>query len=192
MKIIVVRDKILIRRIYLEVYVVELRDAILKRRSIRRFKSKEIPKDVLETIAKFSLLAPSGRNSKPVKLYIVTNKEIIKKIEQSRPGAFAFLETAPALFVVSADKESGTWICDASIVATYIQLLAVDFGLGSCWGHAYDRVYEGKRVDERIKEILGIPANENILCVIGIGYPDEEKKEHSLNELDNKKIILFD
>ncbi len=168
----------------------ELRDVILKRRSIRKFKNKEIPKDVLETIAKFSLLAPSGRNSKPVKLYIVTNKEIIKKIEQSRPGAFEFLQTAPALFVVSADKESGTWTCDASIVATYIQLLAVDFGLGSCWGHAYDRVHEGKRVDERINEVLGISGNNNVLCVIGIGYPDEEKKGHILDEVEVKKIFF--
>ncbi len=170
----------------------ELRDVILKRRSIRKFKETDVPKDILETIAKYSLIAPSGRNGKPVKLYIVTNKELIKKIEQARPGAFAFLQTAPALFVVSADKESGTCMCDASIVATYIQLLAVDFELGSCWGHAYDRVHEGKRVDEKIKEILGIPANENVLCVIGIGYPDEEKKEHSINELHSEKIIFVD
>jgi len=53
----------------------ELKDVILKRRSIRKFKEKEVSPETLAEIAKYALLAPSGRNSKPVDLVIVTEKD---------------------------------------------------------------------------------------------------------------------
>uniref|UniRef100_A0A7C5RJ53 Nitroreductase n=1 Tax=Fervidobacterium thailandense TaxID=1008305 RepID=A0A7C5RJ53_9BACT len=166
----------------------ELKDVIFKRRSIRKFKNKEVPKETLIDIVKHALLAPSGRNSRPVELVIVTDKELIAKIQSTRPGAFGFLQTAPVCIVVTANKESSTWQEDASIVATYIQLLAVDYGLASCWGHAYNRSHEGKAVDIEIKNLVRIPENYNVLCVIGLGYPDEVKEPHNLTEVEERKI----
>ncbi|ODN30472.1 nitroreductase family protein [Fervidobacterium thailandense] len=166
----------------------EFRDVILKRRSIRKFKSVQVEKETLSEIVKYALLAPSGRNSRPVELVLVTNRELISKIKDTRPGAFAFLETAPVCIVVAANSDSSTWQEDASIVATYIQLLAVDYGLGSCWGHAYNRSHEGRAVDLEIKKLVGIPENYNVLCVIGLGYPDEVKEPHKLTEVEERKI----
>ncbi|QIV78043.1 nitroreductase family protein [Fervidobacterium pennivorans] len=168
----------------------ELKDVILKRRSIRKFKEKEVSPETLAEIAKYALLAPSGRNSKPVDLVIVTEKDKIERIRKAREGAFSFLKTAPACIVVTANETSSTWMSDASIVATYIQLLCVDYGLGSCWGHAHDRFQDGVSVEGKIKEIVGIPDGYRVLCVIGIGYPGEEKDAYTLKEVDNNKIHL--
>lgn len=166
----------------------DILELIEKRRSIRNFLERPVPEDALEKILKYSLLAPSGRNLKPVELVLVKDKSKIEQIMKAREGAFSFLKTAPVCIVVSANKESGTWLSDASIVATYIQLLAVNFGLGSCWGHAHDRYYNEKSVEEEIKRLLGIPENFGVLCVIGLGYPNEDKPAHSLSEVDEKKI----
>ena len=43
---------------------------MLERHSVRKFTSKEIPKDVLNDIISTSLLSPSWTNSQPWKLYI--------------------------------------------------------------------------------------------------------------------------
>jgi len=168
----------------------ELKDVILKRRSIRRFKDKEVSPETLLEIARYALLAPSGRNSKPVDLIIVTEKDKIEHIMKAREGAFSFLKTAPACIVVTANEASSTWMSDASIVAAYIQLLCVDYGLGSCWGHAHDRFQDGVSVEGKIKELVGIPDGYRVLCVIGIGYPDEEKDAHTLKDVDNNKIHI--
>lgn len=166
----------------------DILEIIQKRRSIRLFKDMPVSDEVLENIARYALLAPSGRNSKPVELVIVRDKYTIKKIMKAREGAFSFLSTAPACIVVTAREDSSTWMSDASIVATYIQLLVVNFGLGSCWGHAHDRYHDNLSVEDEIKKILNIPEGYRVLCVIGIGYPNEEKQPHSLDEVEMEKI----
>lgn len=166
----------------------ELKEIILRRRSIRKFKAQEVSLDILNEITKYSLLAPSGRNSKPVELVIITDKNKIREIKKAREGAFSFLESAPACIVVTADEASSTWLSDASIVAAYIQLLCVDYGLGSCWGHAFERYQDGISVEESIKSLLSIPINYRVLCVIGVGYPDEIKDGHSLEEVNTAKL----
>lgn len=166
----------------------EITDVIKKRRSIRKFSSKQVDKEILENILIYSLLAPSGRNSKPVDLVVVKDALKIQEIMKIREGAFSFLKSAPVCIVVCGSKQSDTWISDASIVATYVQLLATNYGLGSCWGHAHDRYYNEKNVEEEIKNILGIPKDYRVLCVIGIGYPDETKAEHSPLEVSKEKI----
>lgn len=168
----------------------EIIDVIKKRRSIRKFTNKKVDEEILENILTYSLLAPSGRNSKPVDLVVVRDSSKISKIMKTREGAFSFLESAPVCIVVCANEQSNTWISDASIVAAYIQLLATNYGLGSCWGHAHDRYYNDKSVEEEIKNILGIPKEYRVLCVIGIGYSDEVKAEHTIFEVSKEKIHL--
>lgn len=166
----------------------DILEIIEKRRSIRIFSEKSIPEDILEKILKYSLLAPSGRNLKPVELILVKDNEKIHQIMKTREGAFSFLKTAPVCIVVAGNKESGTWLSDGSIVASYIQLLAVNFGLSSCWGHAHERYHNEKSVEEEIKKLLDIPEKFGILCVIGLGYPNENKSFHMLSEVDERKI----
>ncbi|MGC8820406.1 MAG: nitroreductase family protein [Fervidobacterium sp.] len=166
----------------------ELLDVITKRRSIRIFDNKSVPHDIVEKIVNHSLMAPSGRNLKPTEIIVVQNKSTIEKIMKTREGAFSFLRTAPICIVVTAKEESNTWISDASIVATYIQLLAVNYGLGSCWGHVYERYHNGTSVEEEIRNLLKIPSAYRILCVIGLGYPAEQKSPHSLEEVQQDKI----
>ncbi len=166
----------------------DILEIIQKRRSIRLFDEMPVSEEILENIAKYALLAPSGRNLRPVELVIVQDKNKIKKIMKTREEAFSFLNTAPACIVVAANEDSSTWLSDASIVAAYIQLLAVNFGLGSCWGHVHDRYYNNLSVEGKVKEILNIPDGFRVLCIIGIGYPNEEKQSHSLDDVETKRI----
>lgn len=166
----------------------DLVEIIKKRRSIRKFKNVQVDDEVLKDIITYSLLAPSGRNSKPVDLVVVRDRSKIHEVMRTRETAFSFLESAPVCIVICANEESSTWSSDASIVAAYIQLLATNYGLGSCWGHAHDRFYNDKSVEEEIKRILSIPKKYRVLCVIGLGYPDEVKLEHSPEEVSKEKI----
>lgn len=166
----------------------ELIDIIEKRRSIRDFKEIPVPDEILEKILGYALLAPSGRNAKPVDLVVLKDKETITKVMNARTNNFGFLKTAPICIVITADEESSTWYADASIVASYIQLLAVNYGLGSCWGQVHGRYFNDKSVEDEIKRILSIPSNFRVLSIISLGYPNEEKAPHSLDEVNKSKI----
>lgn len=159
----------------------EFMDIIRRRRSIRRFKTDSVSRKIINEIIKSAMFAPSAMNRKPVHLLIIENKETIRKIKKLRESAFKFLETAPLAIVTVIDNVE-TWESDGAIVSTFIQLTCVDLGLGSCWGHI------AGIVEDEVKKLLNIPENYRVLCVIGIGYPDEEKAFHDENEIDKSRI----
>lgn len=161
----------------------------LNRRSVRKFKNIEVEEEKINRILEIALTAPSGRNKKPWDIIVLNNKELINKIADARPEAISFLKNAPLAMVVVMDLESGTAIADGAIIASYIQLAAELEGLKTCWGHAFKKInLKGENVEEKIREVLNIPKNKNILCTIGIGYGDEDKKPHDLNKLPMDKV----
>ena len=78
------------------------KEAIEKRRSIRKFKSDSIPCDHIEEIMDSARLAPSGCNAQPWRFKIVTERESKVQLAQA---AFdqSFIATAPVVIVCCAD-----------------------------------------------------------------------------------------
>ncbi|AIF68745.1 NAD(P)H oxidase [Palaeococcus pacificus DY20341] len=167
----------------------EFFDVVKKRRSIRKFQEKEVPREYIEKILEAAFYSPSSRNRRPWHFVVVDDRALIKALAKTRP-ALRFLETAPLAIVVCGDESiSSAWVFDASIAAEHIQLAAAALGLGACWGHVLDRAHnEKKSAEEYIRELLGIPEHIRILCVIGIGYPAEKKEEHKKDEVMRDRI----
>jgi len=55
---------------------------VLNRRSIRRFREKPIPKDIMEKLLKIGRYSPTGSNSENVSYTVVQDKEIVKAISK--------------------------------------------------------------------------------------------------------------
>ena len=142
-------------------------DVVLSRRSIRRYEQKEIPKDVLDKILDAGRQAPSAANKQPWHFIVVSDLEIKKKLSK---GMFnRFIKNAPFTIVGCAHKDliAGKW----SIVSTTIALqnmvvAAWAMGVGSCWIGDFN---EGK-----VKKLLSIPENWNIVALVSFGYPAEK------------------
>ena len=58
----------------------EVMNAILTRRSIRKFTADPIPAEVLEDLVKAALHAPSGMGKQTWQFTVVTNQEIIHRL----------------------------------------------------------------------------------------------------------------
>jgi nitroreductase len=146
---------------------VSLVEVVLSRRSIRRYEQKEIPKDVLDKILDAGRQAPSAANKQPWHFIVVSDLEIKKKLSK---GMFnRFIKNAPFTIVGCAHKDliAGKW----SIVSTTIALqnmvvAAWAMGVGSCWIGDFN---EGK-----VKKLLSIPENWNIVALVSFGYPAEK------------------
>ncbi len=165
-------------------------DLLMNRRSIRKYKDQEVPKEIIDKIIQGALTSPSGRNKKPWELVVVTDKEILTRLGNARGPASWPMKNAPLGIVVVADPEvTDVWVEDSSIIATVIQLTAQSLGLGSCWLQVRKRLSEdGKEVEKNVKEILNIPENYRVECMISLGYPDEEKTGHNIETLKFDKV----
>ncbi|MBU5425461.1 nitroreductase family protein [Tissierella pigra] len=165
-------------------------DLLMKRRSIRKYKNREIEKEVLDKILQGVLTSPSSKNRRPWELIVVNNRENLIKLGDSRGPASAPIKNAPLAIVVAADSQnSEIWIEDSSIIATVIQIMAESLGLGSCWIQVRERLTpQNESVEDYVKNILNIPEKYNIECMISLGYPDEEKSPHNNETLPYDKV----
>ena len=61
-------------------------DAVIKRRSIRKYKEEEIPACLVEEVLRAGLLAPSSKNRQPWKFIVVTGRSKAEMLEVFRQG----------------------------------------------------------------------------------------------------------
>ena len=65
----------------------ELMDAIRTRRSIRKFTDEAVPAEMVDTILKAAMLAPSAGNQQPWHFIVVTNRAKLDKVPDFHPYA---------------------------------------------------------------------------------------------------------
>ena len=75
----------------------EVKEALLKRRSIRKFKEDLISDEIIEELLHAAMSAPSACNRRPWEFYVVTNKD--KLLELKKASRFARYD-APLAIVV--------------------------------------------------------------------------------------------
>lgn len=164
-------------------------DLLKTRRSIRKYKDKEIEKEKIDTLLKAALLSPSSKGRRPWEFIAVTDKNLLEGLSQSREFGSQFLKGASLAIVVLADKNIDVWVEDASIAATILHLTAHSMGLGSCWVQVHERMHtETETTSDYIKKLLDIPEKYNVECMVSIGYPDEEKKPYEDKDLLYDKL----
>ncbi|NOZ25148.1 MAG: hypothetical protein GXO94_03520 [Nitrospirae bacterium] len=165
---------------------------IRKRRSIRRFQDREVEAGKIDLIIEAALRAPSSRSLNPWEFIVVTDRDLLEGLSRAKEHGSSFLKNAPLGVVVCADPDRcDVWIEDASIASIFIHLAAESLGLGSCWIQIRKRMYDkGNTAEERVAALLNIPENLRVESIIAIGYPDEEKPPHGVEELQYGKVHL--
>jgi len=78
------------------------KEAIERRRSIRKFKDKEIPDEHIVELIKSARLAPSGCNAQPWRFKIVKDDETRQKLAEAAHKQ-SFIAQAPIIIVCCAD-----------------------------------------------------------------------------------------
>ncbi|MGM0379683.1 MAG: nitroreductase family protein [Bacillota bacterium] len=167
-------------------------DDFKSRRSIRKFKDKNIEKSKIDILKKVGLLSPSSKNKKEVEFVFVTNKDNLNKLSKVKPkGGKMIKDSALTIVVLAKFEKSDVWIEDASIATSYLHFACHKLGLGSCWVQIRNRMkdYEKNiKSSSIIKDILNIPEKYNVLSMLAVGYPDEIKNDKILKESDFNRI----
>jgi nitroreductase len=163
---------------------------IKKRRSIRKYEGRPVEEEKLDIIIEAALRAPSSMGRDPWEFIIVNDKKLLEKLSEAKPQGSSFLKDASLGIVVCADKnKNDVWVEDTSIASTHIYLAAESLGLGACWIQLRKRNYsEEVTSGEYVASLLNLPDEMEVLSIIAIGYPAEEKAPHKKENLKYERI----
>lgn len=153
----------------------ETKEAIKKRRSIRKFKSNDVPDEVVnEIIGQAVSYSPSAKNLQPWKFLVIKDEEQKAKIASLCKGK-SFIASAPILVVVLANEEEcyqtnagymRSDLIDSSAAMMILMLAATDAGLATCWIGAFE--------GDKMNAMLGISAPWRVVALTPLGYAAEE------------------
>lgn len=82
----------------------EFKELIEKRRSIRKFSERAVPREVVDRILHETLSAPSARNTRTTRLVVVDDPVLVARMADMRDYGSAFMKGAPA-----GDRRAGRY-----------------------------------------------------------------------------------
>ena len=152
----------------------EAMEAILSRRSIRRYTDKKVSDEVVKELLEAGMSAPSAGNEQPWHFVAITDHKILDEIPKIHPYS-GMLKEAPLAILIcggeSLQKYKGYWVQDCSAATENILIAANAIGLGGVWLGVYPIE---ERVDG-IRKLLGMPEKVIPFALLSIGYPAEQK-----------------
>lgn len=163
-------------------------NAILNRKSIRKYTDMKVSDEIVEELLRSGMAAPSAANEQPWEFIVLRDKEVMRKITEVHPYSKMLLNATVAIIVCGDQSKEifkDFWVQDCSAATENILLAAQDKGLGAVWLGVYPMK---ERVDA-IKELLNLPNSVIPLCIIPVGYPDEQKQP---TDRFNKERIHYD
>ncbi len=164
-------------------------EAIKGRRSIRRYKTDDVPEEKINAVLDAARWAPSWKNTQCSRFVVVRDKDTKLKLADTlggvrggaNPSADA-VKNAPVLIVICAkmgrsgydddrkiatDKGDYWYMFDTGLAAQNLMLAAHAVGLASVPAGLFDA--------PKAAEILGVPADVRVVMLLPLGYPDEER-----------------
>lgn len=154
----------------------EVKGAIKARRSIRKYKRKELPNKVLDRLLEMARAAPSGANRQPWELVVITDRLRLKELVPICKEQ-AFIADCAA-FIVGVDDPQQKWAkVDLAIALDHLSLAAVEEGMGTCWIGAYDPA--------RMAEYVNLPADRTVTVCLALGFPDEFPAARSRKKIED-------
>ncbi|MFP4535474.1 MAG: nitroreductase family protein [Spirochaetaceae bacterium] len=149
-------------------------EAIALRKSVRSWEKKPVEEEKLRRVLESARLAPSAKNRQEWRFLVVTDPEKRSALSDAAGGQ-EFVGEAPVVLVACAETDRREMHCghlaflvDVSIAIDHLTLAAVEEGLGTCWIGHFD--------PERVREILSIPREVEVVELIPLGYPKNPER----------------
>jgi nitroreductase len=141
-------------------------DCIRTRPAIRSFRPESIPPEVVKKVLEAGRQAHSQRNRQPWRFVVIQDRATLQQIGALAPSG-PYIADAPLAIALVIEGAKNPYI-DATRAAECLMLAAWGEGVGSCWVGGLDR--------PKIKELLSIPEEAELVTVIPFGYPTDEEQ----------------
>jgi len=149
-------------------------DAILSRRSIRKYRAGAVDVKVVRELLHAAMTAPSAANQQPWEFVVIEDRKILERIPDCHPYADMVPQAALAILVcgdLRRDVHEGFWVQDCSAATENLLLAITAHGLGGVWLGVHPR----KDRVEGLRKLLGIPEHVVPFALVPVGRPGERK-----------------
>ena len=183
---------------------------VKSRHSVRSFKPKKVPKNILKSLIKDATKAPSSSNDQNWKFYVVSETNVRNKLAKILNKSLnelkdEFDKLSPNLHKIANTFYSNLGNCQ-NIIFAYIpkglkfrdsaiasiscacqnlMLSATNKNLGTCWVGSF------KGFEKEINKLLEIPKNEELVASILIGYPSKNFKPLKRTKKKISDVLTF-
>lgn len=139
--------------------------AILERRSIRKYKKEPIPEEHLKQILEAMRQAPSAANRQPWHFVIVRDAEQRQRVAEACNGQMWMADAACIVIALGSPQVTAKWYkVDVAIALQTMVLAAKSLGYGTCWIGAFD--------PDKVKAVCGAPDEWEVVACTPLGVPD--------------------
>ena len=156
-------------------------EAINGRRSVRAFKSDDVPSEIVEKLIDAARRAPSAGNIQPWEFVVVRESRIKRGLAEAALHQ-SFIEEAPVVVVVCANENRSFQgygdrgrdlycIQDTAAATQNLLLYAYSVGLGTCWVGAFK--------EDEARKVLKTPDGIRRVAIIPIGRAAEVPQQRS-------------
>lgn len=169
-------------------------EAVLARRSVRRYKAREVGKDIIRVLLEAAVRAPTAIHQEPWGFVVIQDKKLLQNLsDRSKPlfvdeihrhsvqhtghmldmfnnPDFNIFFDAGTLILICGRTDAPYYIADCWLAAENLMLAACGMGLGTC---VIGSAVPALNMPE-IKNNLGIPDRFSVVAPITLGYPDAE------------------
>jgi len=163
-------------------------ESMRNRRTIRRYTEEVISEGQLRELLLAAMYAPSAWGKRSWEFIVIDDEAIKKELSNLTPYSSQLLTAPIAIMVVSDKKMSNFWVEDASIAAEHINLEASKLGLSSSWIQIRGMKHNAMDAEAHVRDLLNIPENYGICCMIAVGHPAEQKSPHRESEFSPEKV----
>ena len=169
----------------------ELKSAILGRRSIRKYAPCVIAKEDIEKMVSSAQMAPSWKNSQTARFYVALSEEMKGEVRE-RLASFnrERTENVGAYIITTVVHGISGYMGDGSTThlgngfECFDNGLAVENLLLTAHEMGYGTLIMGLYKEPLLRELFDIPKEENIVAVIAVGKADIEPEMPQREQLD--------
>ena len=166
-------------------------ETILKRRSVRKYEDKAIPKELLEEIVKCGLYAATAIGKQPWHFTVITDRSVLDRISAANAaimkadpntppmlladidaGGYDSFRGAPCAVLVAGEDGNPFAEADCANAVENMALAAESLGLNSCYLASFKPSLMGE-AGAAMRAGLGIPQGYTPNFALAIGYGAE-------------------
>ena len=172
----------------------EALQAIITRRSTRRFEDRLPSRELLDQVIEAGRHAPSGHNNQATHFIVITDRKVLddlanlvseefsamdskpgmyvsmsNSIQRAKKGGYVFHYNTPVLIVVANRIGYGNAMADSACALENMMIAANALDLGSCWINQLHWLIDNDRVSDYLKNI-GLEDDETVTGALALGY----------------------
>ena len=148
-----------------------------RRRSVRWYLQKPVPRELIDKAVAVAALSPSACNRQPFEFHIFDDPDVVKKVASIPMGTKGFSHNFPVIVVVVgklrayfSERDRHVIYIDGSLASMSFMYALETLGLSSCpinWPDIEER-------EKVMTATLGLEPDERVIMLISVGYADPE------------------